>query len=72
MKTFKVITNSPFDTLAPESYWIQESSKVFFGLFTRRKIIGQYRFDNGGAMSEMPYFCLEEALERVETLRNNQ
>jgi len=71
MKTFKVISNSAYDEHSPITYWIEERSKIFFGIFSRRKILGDYKFDNGGAMSEMPFFELERALERVELLKKN-
>ena len=69
MKTYKLITNSPYDIHAPVSYWIEEKEKYFFNLLSRRKILGQYIFDNGGADSQMPFFTESEALERIKLLQ---
>ena len=66
---YKILKSPPYDKDAPESYWIEKNSKYFFGLITRRKIIGDYEFDNGGAIAEMPFFSKHEAKKRIQILK---
>jgi len=69
MKTYKITPalNHPNGVVA---YWIEITEKYFFNLFTRRKYIGDYKFDNGGAMVEMPFFSVKDAQKRINQLEN--
>jgi len=69
MKKYKILTSPPFDKHAPVSYWIEERSKMFFGLIRTRRVFGDYNFDNGGATSEMPFFDKCEAKRRIRILK---
>lgn len=53
--TYKIIENAPYDTGAPESWWIVKTWRTWLG-FRRTAVIGSGQFDNGGAMMEMPFF----------------
>lgn len=76
MKTYKLITNVPYDKGAPVTYWIEEVTTVYFLRFLlRRKVryIGDYTIDNSrGELGDMPFFSKALAKGRMKLLKRQQ
>jgi len=64
----KLITCPPYDQGAENSYFIELTYPIWFGLFTKKVLIGNYDFDNGGAIVQMPFFNKKEAKQRMKIL----
>lgn len=76
MKTYKLITNVPYDKDAPVSFWIAETTTVYFFKFILRRktrYIGDYTIDDSrGELGDMPFFSRRHAKKRLKLLRNNE
>ena len=67
---YRIIKSPPFEAGESCSYWIEQTKRVFFGLFKTRKTIGAYEFDTGGAIATMPFFDKKEAEQHLKALQS--